>query len=77
VQVTTALNLLAEIKTAYLLHRLTCSETAPSGSQILHLATRGGAALLGRSDIGSLEVGKAAELVYDSSRFTGECRCCG
>jgi len=55
-------NLLAEIKTAYLLHRLTCSETAPSGSQILHLATRGGAALLGRGDIGSLEVGKAADL---------------
>ncbi|HXL03922.1 MAG: 8-oxoguanine deaminase [Firmicutes bacterium] len=55
-------NLLAEIKVAYLLHRLTCSETAPSGSQILRLATRGGASLLGRSDIGSLEVGKAADL---------------
>ena len=29
----------------------------------LHIATRGGAAVLGRNDIGSLEVGKCADFV--------------
>lgn len=55
-------NLLAEIRGAYLLHRLNSSESAPDGAQILQLATRGGAAVLGRKDIGSLEVGKGADL---------------
>lgn len=55
-------NLLAEIRAAYLLHRLNYSEKALSGSQVLRLATRGSATLLGRNDIGSLEVGKAADL---------------
>lgn len=55
-------NLLAELRAAYLLHRLTYSASAPTGYELLKLATRGGARLLGRSDIGSLEAGKAADL---------------
>ncbi len=55
-------NLLAEIRAAYLLHRLTYSADAPSGYDLLKMATRGGARILGRSDIGSLEAGKAADL---------------
>ena len=55
-------NLLAEIRAAYLLHRLTYSEKAPTGYDLLKMATRGSASVLGRSDIGSLEVGKAADL---------------
>lgn len=55
-------NLLTEIRAAYLLHRLTYSSKAPTGYDLLKLATRGSARLLGRDDIGSLEVGKAADL---------------
>ncbi|MGQ7890860.1 8-oxoguanine deaminase [Paenibacillus sp. WC2504] len=55
-------NLLEELRVAYLLHRLQSSAQAPSGYDLLKIATRGGAEILGRSDIGSLEVGKAADL---------------
>lgn len=55
-------NLLGEIRAAYLLHRLNTSAKAPSAYDLLKMATRGSAAILGRTDIGSLEVGKAADL---------------
>ena len=55
-------SLMAEMRTAYLLHRLTSAEQAPDGADILRMATRGGARLLGREDIGCLGVGKAADL---------------
>ncbi len=55
-------NLLAEIRASYLLHRLTYSNNAPTGYDILKMATKGSASVLGRTDIGSLEVGKAADL---------------
>jgi cytosine/adenosine deaminase-related metal-dependent hydrolase len=57
-----ASNLLADIRVAYLLHRLNSSNKAPTGYEILKLATKGSAKVLGRDDIGSLEVGKAADL---------------
>lgn len=55
-------NLMAEIRASYLVNRLTYSNKAPSGYDILKLATAGSARVLGRNDIGSLEVGKAADL---------------
>jgi cytosine/adenosine deaminase-related metal-dependent hydrolase len=55
-------NLMAELRAAYLLHRLTWSGSAPSGYDLLKIATRDSAAILGRDDIGSLEAGKAADL---------------
>jgi cytosine/adenosine deaminase-related metal-dependent hydrolase len=55
-------NLLADIRVAFLLHRLNSSRKAPSGYECLKMATTGSAGLLGRKDIGSLEAGKAADL---------------
>ena len=61
-------NLLEELRVAYLLHRLRSSERAPSGYDVLKMATAGGARLLGRDEIGSLEVGKAGDLFLIDTR---------
>ncbi len=55
-------NLMDEMRSAYLLHRLTWGKRAPSGYTLLKLATAGGAQVLGRTDIGSIEIGKAADV---------------
>ena len=55
-------NLLEELRVCYLLHRLHASAAAPTGYDILKLATRGSARLLGRIDIGALAPGMAADL---------------
>lgn len=55
-------NMLEELRITYLLHRLNSSKLAPSGYDVLKIATRGSARVLGRSDIGSLEPGKAADM---------------
>lgn len=55
-------NLMAEMRAAYLLGRLNFSGRAPGGYDILKIATRGGARVLGRTDIGSIEPGMAADL---------------
>ncbi len=55
-------NLLEELRVAYLLHRLQNSKTAPTGYDLLKVATRGSARLLGRTDIGYLAAGMAADL---------------
>ncbi|MCD8117444.1 MAG: 8-oxoguanine deaminase [Oscillospiraceae bacterium] len=54
-------NHLEELRVAYLLHRLQWSQAAPSGYDLLKVATRGGARLLGRERLGSLAVGQAAD----------------
>ena len=61
-------SLLEELRVAYLLHRLTSSRKAPSGYDVLKMATRGSARLLGRDDIGQLAVGKCADLFLIDSR---------
>lgn len=65
-------NLLGEARQALLLARLAA---APSGPMLaariaLEIATRGGAAVLGRDELGSLEPGKAADFVsFDLNRL--------
>ena len=61
-------SLMEELRVAYLLHRLNSSKAAPSGYQVLKMATRGSARLLGRDDIGQLAVGKCADLFLVDSR---------
>ena len=61
-------NLLEELRVAYLLHRLHASGRAPSGYDLLKMATAGSARLLGRDDIGSLEVGKAGDCFLVDTR---------
>ena len=61
-------SLMEELRVAYLLHRLHSSSSAPSGYDILKMATRGSAKLLGRNDIGSLETGKCCDLFLIDSR---------
>ena len=57
-------NMLAEVRQGLLVHRLqTPLKEWLTAEDLLWLATRGGARALGRDDIGSLEVGKAADLV--------------
>ncbi len=55
-------NLLAELRASYLVNRLTYSRGAPDGYDILKMATRGSAAVLGRRDIGQLAEGMGADL---------------
>ena len=61
-------SLMEELRVAYLLHRLHSSAKAPSGYQVLKMATRGSAQLLGRDDIGQLTAGKCADFFLVDSR---------
>jgi cytosine/adenosine deaminase-related metal-dependent hydrolase len=56
-------HLLAEARQAMLLQRVAHGPTAMTADQALRLATRGGAEVLGRDDIGSLAPGMAADLI--------------
>ena len=55
-------NMLAEARMAMLLQRVARGADAMSAREALEIATLGGARVLGRDDLGSLEVGKRADL---------------
>lgn len=56
-------HMLAEVRQAMLLQRVNKGATAMNAEEALEIATRGGAAVLNRDDLGSLETGKAADFV--------------
>ena len=63
-------NLLAELRAGYLLQRLKYSNDAISPLGMLRIATRGGAEILGRKDIGYLDVDMAADIfMLDTTRL--------
>lgn len=61
-------NLLEELRVGYLLHRLNSSHNAPTGYDMLKIATKGSARVLGRDDIGKLQVGMAADCFMIDTR---------
>lgn len=59
-------NMWEEVRRAYLLNHLKYGTEGLDAYNVLRMATRGGAEVLGRDDIGILEKGKAADIVlYD------------
>jgi cytosine/adenosine deaminase-related metal-dependent hydrolase len=62
-------NLMAEVRQTLLAHRLDPDTSRwITAEEALWMATRGGARCLGRDDIGSLEPGKAADVVLIDTR---------
>ncbi len=55
-------DMLGEVRNCLLVHKLTHGVSSIGAEQALRLATAGGGAVLGFPEIGSLEVGKAADL---------------
>ncbi len=63
-------DMLGELRTAMLAARHKSGVGSMSASDVLYMATRGGASVLGRDDIGSIEEGKAADLaIFNTDRI--------
>ena len=61
-------NLIAEARMAMLLQRVARGADAMAAREALEIATLGGASVLGRDDLGAIEVGKRADLaIWDVS----------
>ena len=63
-----------EVNTAWLIHRAAQGASATTAEEVIHWATAGGARVLGLGEVGTLQVGQAADLVlYDINhpRFYG------
>jgi cytosine/adenosine deaminase-related metal-dependent hydrolase len=63
-------DMLGEARQAMLVHRVKSGVASMPARDALRLATRGGAAVVGRDDIGSLAAGKAADVaIFDVDRL--------
>jgi 8-oxoguanine deaminase len=56
-------NMWEEVRRTYLLNHLKYGNTGLSAYEVLKMATKGGAEVLGRKDIGTIEVNKAADII--------------
>jgi 8-oxoguanine deaminase len=67
-------DMVGEMRQTLLLHRVNSGADAITAEQVLEMATLGSARLLGRNDIGSLKIGKAADIAIfelDKLEYTG------
>ena len=63
-------DMLAEARQAMLVHRVKSGVGSMPAREALRMATRGGAAVVGRDDIGQIAAGKAADLaIFDVNRL--------
>ncbi len=63
-------DMLGEARQALLVHRVKSGVGSMPARDVLRMATRGGAAVLGRDDVGQLAPGKAADIaVFDTHRI--------
>ncbi len=63
-------DMLGEARQAMLVHRVKSGVGSMTARQALRMATRGGAAVVGRDDIGQIAAGKAADLaIFDVNRL--------
>lgn len=61
-------NLLEELRVGYLLSRLVFGDDSPSAYDFLKIATCGSAKVIGRDDLGKIEVGKCADMFMISEK---------
>ncbi|GAB4115197.1 MAG: 8-oxoguanine deaminase [Candidatus Caldatribacteriota bacterium] len=64
-------NMLFELKTAFLMHRLIYGISSISAEEVLSMATNGGREILNQESIGSIEEGKAADIFLVKANHLG------
>src|SRR5665648_281247 len=64
-------NMIAELKAAFLMHRLIYGISSISSEEVLSMATNGGRDVLNQPEIGSLEEGKAADMFLINTKRLG------
>ena len=64
-------NMMAELKAAFLMHRLIYGISSISAEEVLSMATNGGRDVLNQPEIGSLEEGKAADMFLINTKRLG------
>ncbi len=64
-------DMLGELHQCLLIHRIKSGIKSMPVDDVLWMATRGGAKVLGRNDIGSIEAGKAADIVLVDTKKLG------
>jgi len=64
-------NMIAEMRAAFLMHRLISGISGMSAEEVLAMATNGGRDILNQPEIGSIEEGKAADMFLVNTKRLG------